>query len=103
QESNNGNRTSTSHTPDDVLVLDQNFQVKWVWDALDWLNPSRLPTNGEGPGDFTHANSISWSPEDGNLLVSLRSQDWVVKINYNNGADDGHIVWTLGAGGNFTA
>ncbi|SRR5579883_2363629 len=98
----NVNGTPTTYTADDVLVLDQNFQVKWVWDSLDWLDPTRLPTNGEGPADFTHANSISWSPEDGNLVVSLRSQDWVVKINYNNGAGDGHIIWTLGAGGNFT-
>jgi hypothetical protein len=92
----------TTYTADDVIVLDQNFQVAWVWDSLDFLDPNRMPPDGEGPGDFTHANSISWSPEDGNLLVSLRSQDWVVKINYNNGAGDGHIIWRLGAGGNFT-
>jgi hypothetical protein len=96
------NGTPTTYTAADVIVLDQNFQVAWVWDSLDWLNPNRLPTGGEGPGDFTHANSVGWSPEDGNLVVSLRSQDWVLKINYDNGTGDGHIIWTLGAGGNFT-
>jgi len=98
----NINGTPTTYTSDDVLVLDQNFQVKWVWDALDWLDPNRLPTNGEGPSDFTHANTIAWSPKDGNLLVSLRAQDWVVKINYDHGQGDGHIIWRLGAGGDFT-
>ncbi len=98
----NVNGTPTTYNADDIIVLDQNFQVAWVWDALDWLDPTRLPTNGEGPSDFTHANSVSYSPADGNLVVSLRAQDWVLKINYDNGAGDGHIVWTLGAGGNFT-
>src|SRR5262249_22248738 len=39
---------------------------------------------------------------DGDLLVSLRSQDWVIKIAYSNGTGDGHVVWRLGAGGDFT-
>ena len=94
--------TPTTYTGDMVLVLDKNFQVTWVWDAFDWLDTNRLPTLGEGPGDWTHANSIAWSPEDGDLLVSLRSQDWVVKINYANGTGDGHVVWRLGQGGDFT-
>jgi hypothetical protein len=95
------NGTPTLYTADDVIVLDQNFQVAWVWDSLDWLDPTRLPTNGEGPGDFTHANSVAWSPADGNLVVSLRAQDWVVKIDYAHGTGDGHVVWRLGQGGDF--
>jgi hypothetical protein len=34
--------------------------------------------------------------------VSIRHQDWVIKIDYRNGAGDGHVVWRLGAGGDFT-
>jgi arylsulfate sulfotransferase len=86
---------------DMVVVLDQNFQVAWVWDPFNWLNVRRLPVLGESPGDWTHANSIAWSPADGNLIVSLRSQDWVIKINYANGTGDGHVVWRLGQGGDF--
>ena len=84
-----------------VLVLDQNFQVAWVWNSFNWLNTNRLGTDGEGPNDWLHGNAISWSPADGNLIVSLRAQDWVIKINYSNGAGDGHLVWKLGQGGNF--
>lgn len=73
------NGTPTAYNGDMVIVLDRNFQVVWVWNALDRLSPSRLPPLGEGPGDFTHANSVSYSPEDGDLLVSLRTQDWVLK------------------------
>jgi hypothetical protein len=52
--------------------------------------------------DWRHINSVSWSPEDGNLVLSLRNQDWVIKIAYENGAGDGHVIWRLGAGGDFT-
>ena len=96
------NGTPTTYVGDEVLVLDKNFQVTWAWDAFDWLSTSRLPTLGEGPGDWLHANSVNWSPEDGDLIVSLRSQDWVLKIDYDNGSGDGHIVWTLGQDGSFT-
>ena len=42
------------------------------------------------------------SPADGNLILSVRHQDWVIKIDYRNGAGDGHVVWRLGQGGDFT-
>lgn len=98
----NLNGKPTAYNGDMVIVLDPNFQVQWVWDPFRWLDTNRLPTLGEGPGDWMHANSIAWSPTDGDLLVSMRSQDWVVKIDYANGAGDGHVVWRLGAGGDFT-
>ena len=98
----NVNGTPTQYNGDMVIVLDQNFQVAWVWDPFDWLDTNRLPTLGEGPGDWMHANSIAWSPADGNLVVSMRSQDWVIKIDYANGTGDGHVVWRLGQGGDFT-
>ena len=96
------NGTPTLYTGADVVVLDQNFQVAWVWDSFQYLDTSRQGTGGEPPTDWLHANSIALSPEDGNLLVSLRAQDWVLKINYDNGLGDGHIIWRLGAGGDFT-
>src|SRR5262249_48354371 len=36
------------------------------------------------------------------LVVSLRHQDWVIKIDYDNGAGDGRIIWRLGQDGDFT-
>ncbi len=55
------------------------------------------------PDDWLHANSVTWSPEDNDLVVSLRTQDWAIKIDYANGTGNGHIVWKLGPGGNFKA
>ncbi len=98
----NVNGTPTLYHGDMVIVLDQNFHVSWVWDPFSSLDTNRLPTLGEGSGDWLHANSIAWSPSDGNLVVSLRSQDWVIKLDYANGTGDGHVIWRLGQGGDFT-
>ena len=54
-----------------------------------------------GAVDWLHENAVSWSPADGNLLISVRHQDWVIKIDYANGTGDGHVIWRLGQGGDF--
>ncbi len=38
---------------------------------------------------------------DGNLLYSSRSQDWVIKIDYQYGTGSGNIIWRLGPNGDF--
>jgi hypothetical protein len=112
------NGTPTNYIGIMVVVLDQDFQVTWAWDAFDHLDVNRGPVLGEvvqpGAGDpdaavpnlpavdWLHANTISWSPADQNLVVSLRQQDWTIKIDYANGAGDGHILWRLGQDGDFT-
>ncbi len=86
-----------------VIVLNQNFQVSWVWNSFRWLNTNRLGTDHPIAANWLHANAVSWSPEDSNLVVSLRSQDWAVKVDYANGTGNGHVIWKLGKGGNFKA
>jgi arylsulfate sulfotransferase len=114
----NINGTPTDYVGDMILVLDNNLQVVWAWDAFDHLDVNRGPVLGEvlQPGspeptasvprlpavDWLHINAVSWSPADGNLVLSIRCQDWVVKIDYANGAGDGHVVWRLGQDGDFT-
>ena len=93
---------ATRFVGDMVIVLDQNFHPVWVWNSFRWLNTNRLGTDHPIPTDWLHANSVSWSPEDDDLVVSLRTQDWAIKIDYANGTGNGHIIWKLGAGGNFT-
>src|SRR5262249_5502685 len=94
-----------------------DFQVKWAWDAFDHLDVHRGPVLGEvtQPGspeptgvvpvlpavDWLHINAVALSPADGNLILSSRHQDWVIKIDYRNGAGDGHVVWRLGKDGDF--
>jgi len=95
-----------------VIDLDQNFQVAWTWNAFDFMNTSRQAVLGEKytgqcpltlastANDWTHANSLL-PTADGNLLISLRDQDWILKLNYQNGTGNGDIVWTLGNEGDF--
>ena len=52
--------------------------------------------------DWTHTNSVVYSPDDKDLIISMRHQFWVIKIDYNNGQGTGDIVWKLGFQGDFT-
>lgn len=84
----------------DVLVdLDTNFNVQWVWSEFDHLDVNRHPMNFP---DWTHTNAVVYSPSDGSLLVSIRHQFWLIKVDYNNGQGAGDILWRLGEGGDFT-
>jgi hypothetical protein len=112
------NGTPTNYVGMTIVVLDENFQVAWAWDSFDHLDVNRGPVLGEvchagdtdqvcssTPNlpavDWLHINAVSWSPADGNLVLSMRNQDWVIKIDYRNGEGDGHVVWTLGNDGDF--
>lgn len=83
---------------DTVLDLDSTLQPRWVWNSFDHLDVNRHPMAFP---DWTHANSLAYSKDDGNFLISLRHQNWVLKIDYQNGAGTGNIVWHLGEGGDF--
>jgi arylsulfate sulfotransferase len=102
---------------DTIVVLNQDLQVTWAWDAFDHLDTSRMATLGEtctypagltcapfylakGANDWLHGNALQLTP-DGNILYSSRHQDWIVKINYANGAGSGDILWRMGNGGDF--
>ena len=77
----------------------QQHKAVWFWSAFDHLSLTHAPY---GFADWTHSNAIIYSPTDGNLILSMRNQNWIIKINYQNGAGDGAILWTLGDGGSFT-
>src|SRR5262249_37212444 len=51
--------------------------------------------------DWLHTNSIQLTP-DGSFLISIRDQDWVIKINYANGTGDGLVLWYMGYQRSFT-
>jgi arylsulfate sulfotransferase len=99
---------------DMIVVLDQNLNVVWTWDAFDNLNVNRSAVLGEvcpaagcpafylapTANDWTHGNALQ-ETADGNILYSTRNQDWLIKIFYRRGNGDGHILWRMGAGGDF--
>lgn len=96
-----------SDTPNilgDVLIdlapqSDGTFLPVWTWSAFDHLDITRAPASYP---DWTHSNAILYSSDDGNLLLSIRHQSWIIKIDYANGTGAGDIIWRLGEGGDFT-
>jgi hypothetical protein len=101
-----------------ILVLDHNLQLTWAWDSFLHEDLSRKATQGEickhGQGgcprfnpnfsqanDWLHTNSAQLT-DDGNIIISQRHQDWVLKVNYQNGQGDGSVLWRMGPFGDFT-
>jgi hypothetical protein len=74
-------------------------QPVWLWNEFDHLDINRRPYMYP---DWTHTNAVLYSPDDGNLIISMRHQNWLVKIDYNNGVGTGDILWHLGFQGDFT-
>jgi hypothetical protein len=90
---------TTTVLGDALIDLDTNLKPVWLWNEFDHLDVNRHPMNFP---DWTHSNAVLYSPTDGNLLVSIRHQNWIVKIDYADGKGAGDILWHLGEGGDFT-
>ncbi len=102
---------------DMVLVLDHNLQLQWAWDSFAHEDINRVATLHDTcnsslcafqdnpsftiANDWTHTNAAQGTA-DGNIILSQRSQDMVLKINYANGTGDGSVIWRMGAGLDFT-
>ncbi len=124
-----GSKTSIDIIGDAVITLDNNFQVLNYWNAFDHVCASKdcLHINAAGDyncvqnattgvtpqgcpekllsspaNDWLHMNSLQYLTADGDILASLRSQNAIVKIDYENGTGTGDILWVLGPNGSFT-
>jgi arylsulfate sulfotransferase len=84
---------------DALVELDNNLNPVWLWDEFDHLDIDREPFMFP---NWTHSNAVIYSPSDGNLLISVRHQSWVIKIDYQDGKGSGNILWRLGYQGDFT-
>jgi arylsulfate sulfotransferase len=86
---------------DDLIELDQDHKPVWFWTTFGHpeLDLNRHPLS---PTDWTHTNTVIYTPDDHNLMISMRNQDWVLKIDYNDGKGTGNILYRLGYQGDFT-
>ncbi len=102
-----------------LFDLDEDMQVKWIWNSFDHLDLARKSkddgkcggTNGNlacapiyltpTANDWLHGNALSYVRGDGNLTLSLPEQDWIVKIDYDHGKGSGKVIWKLGDEGDF--
>jgi arylsulfate sulfotransferase len=46
--------------------------------------------------DWLHLNSVYYRASDGNLIISMRHQDWAALVQYQNGTGNGQVLWRLG-------
>ena len=120
-----GTQGDTSGLPVDVIgdmivVMNSNWQVIWYWDSFQFLDVNRPAVLGEtctdgasgcpptfllGHGiaplakDWLHGNSLYYWSQNGDIIFSMKHQDWVDKIDYNNGTGTGDVLWTMGVDG----
>jgi len=72
--------------------------------------PIQLLSSGAAPAahDWLHMNALYYWPatqdgvSKGDLIISSRHQDFVMKIDYRDMAGTGNILWRMGPGGDFT-
>jgi len=93
-----GSASGTSVLGDALVDVDESGNPDWTWNTFDHLDVTRQPMNFP---DWTHANAMLYSSDDHNLLLSMRHQNWIVKIEFLDGTGSGKVMWRLGQGGDF--
>jgi arylsulfate sulfotransferase len=91
---------TTAVTGDVLIDLDQSRKPVWVWSEFDHLDVNRHPMGF--PPDWTHTNAVLYSPDDGNLIISMRHQHWLAKVDYADGTGSGDVIWKMGWEGDLT-
>jgi len=89
---------TTNVIADAVIDIDPTGNVVWGWSAFDYLDVNR---HLFGLPDWTHSNALVYTP-DGDLLLSMRHQSWILKLDYKDGTGTGNVLWKLGNDGDFT-
>jgi len=102
-------RGSARVVGDIILEVSQAGGIINRWPILDMLDPYRL-SYGSCSGywrergipdsnDWCHANAVFYDPTDDTIMVSLRTQDCILKFS----RETGDIKWILGDPGNWRA
>ncbi len=92
------NEYGTTLVGDVIIELNANGELVWEWSGFDHLDTTRFPgalstnTTQTGGIDWTHANALFYIEQEDTLLLSVRSQSWVVKIDHSTG----NVLWIMG-------
>jgi arylsulfate sulfotransferase len=94
---------------DVVLEVTPSGDIVKRWHLFDLLDPERLSYGScsdywhglgfPGSNDWCHANAVTYDASDDSILVSLRTQDCIIKFSRATGA----LKWILGDPGNWRA
>ena len=95
-------RADTMVMADTVVQFNADGEQVWSWNTLDHLDTNRIGrdtfwsywwTRGfDQHMDWSHANGLSYDARDGTVLVSLRQQSAVLKVD----PQTNEIRWILG-------
>lgn len=98
----NAPRQTTRVMGDEIIEFRRDGTIVWRWNAFDWLDPYRIGYDTLGaywhvrgfPGhvDWTHGNGLCLDERDDSLIISLRFQDAILKVDRVTG----EIRWILG-------
>ncbi len=89
-----GGSENAKVTDVEIVETDRNGTIYWVWNALDHFSVTDATSDidlTQETIDFAHANSVC-EDTDGNLVLSFRNLDEIVKINKKTG----DIMWRFG-------
>ncbi len=84
-------------TGDNIIEKDASGTTVWEWSSFEHLDTTRFPgalseTEKNGALDWTHSNALFYIEDENAILLSVRSQSWVVKIDRSSG----NILWIMG-------
>ena len=80
-------------------------EVLETYHLSDILDTQRIgydclePTHSDGLADWTHTNALQVDPSDGNIVISVRNQDVLVKFD----ATTHELIWMMGTEENWNA
>jgi hypothetical protein len=80
-----------------VIQEIENDKVIWQWDACDYaeffeFNPNKEVFKNDKPADYLHTNTITLDTTDGNIIMSFRDLNQIIKLERRTGK----ILWRLG-------
>lgn len=87
---------------DTVIQFSPTGEQVWTWNTMDYLDPFRIGYDTfwaywwvrgfDKHVDWTHANGVSYDESDDSVLISLRNQSAILKIDRKTS----EIKWILG-------
>jgi len=93
---------------DIIHEMTRDGSVVKSWNLFDYLDPQRIRYGFEenfwdivyrkSTKDWTHANGLIYDASDNSMIISVRHQDWLIKIDM----DTDELVWKMGEEGDFT-
>ena len=95
-------RKKTKVMGDNIVEFSHDGSIVWNWNSFDHLDTDRIGYEALGPywhvrgfpdhADWTHGNGLYYDEKDDAVLICLRGQDAIIKVDRKTG----EVKWILG-------